>query len=55
MAVFNAFYFDGVSSLDRGLRIERKSIHNAPAPRFTKYQIPDREGCTSLRGLITPG
>lgn len=44
MAVFNAFYFDGVSSLDRGLRIERKSIHNAPAPIFTQYQIPGLDG-----------
>ena len=44
MAVFNAFYFDGVSSLDRGLRIERKAIYNAPAPIFTEYQIPGRDG-----------
>ena len=33
MAVFNAFYFDGVSSLDRGLRLVREAGVDARTER----------------------
>ena len=42
MAVFNAFYFDGVSSLQMGLKIENKTILNGPEPILEEYSIPGR-------------
>ena len=44
MGVFNAFYYNGVSSLEMGIRIERKNILNSPAPILKEYQIPGRNG-----------
>ena len=44
MGVFNAFFFDEVTSRDYNLVIESKSILNAPEPDLQEYEIPGRDG-----------
>lgn len=44
MAILNSFYFDGISSRERGLVIESKSILNGPEPRLQEWDVPGRDG-----------
>lgn len=44
MGLVKAFYFDGVSSVSRGLVIEHKHILNGPEPDLQEYEIPGRDG-----------
>lgn len=44
MGVFKAFYYDGISSLEKNLKIETKSVLNSPDPIIREYQIPGRQG-----------
>lgn len=44
MGLVKAFYFDGVSSVSRGLVIEHKYILNGPEPDLQEYEIPGRDG-----------
>lgn len=44
MGPFKAFYFNGVSSLERGIVVERRSILNGPEPDLQEYTIPGRDG-----------
>ena len=44
MGVFNAFFFDGVTSRDYNLVIESKSILTAPEPDLQEYEIHGRDG-----------
>ena len=43
MAILNSFYFDGISSRERGLVIESKSILNGPEPRLQEWDVPGRD------------
>lgn len=44
MGPFKAFYFSGVSSVERGIVVERRSILNGPEPDLQEYAIPGRDG-----------
>ncbi len=48
MAILNSFYYDGISSRERGLVIESKSILNGPEPRLQEHEIPGRDGTAYL-------
>lgn len=40
----NCFYFNGVSSLNNGIVVSRKSVLNGPEPILEEYQIKKRDG-----------
>lgn len=48
MAILNSFYFDGISSRERGLVIESKSVLNGPEPRLQEWDVPGRDGTAYL-------
>ena len=46
----NYFVYNGVSSLDMGLRIESKNVFSAPEYDVTFQSIPGRNGDLALWG-----
>ena len=49
----NYFVYNGVSSLDMGLRIESKNVFSAPEYDVTFQSIPGRNGDLILQGMVS--